>query len=142
MIDHDSTPGPSSRTSLPRVAPEPARCRAARSAAEPRREASRASRSDAAGRHAGSGGSAAGFPSRAKCEHLQPVGAFKIRGRLHRRFPDSAADLRARGVITYSSGNHGQAVAFAARLLGTQAVVVMPERAPAIKVDGVTAAGR
>ena len=71
-----------------------------------------------------------------KCEHLQPIGAFKIRGAytaISRLSPES----RARGVITYSSGNHGQAVAFAARLLGIRAVVVMPERAPAIKVEGV-----
>jgi threonine dehydratase len=77
-----------------------------------------------------------GLPVALKCEHLQPIGAFKIRGAytaISRLPPES----RARGVITYSSGNHGQAVAFAARLLGTQAVVVMPERAPAIKVDGV-----
>ena len=71
-----------------------------------------------------------------KCEQFQPIGAFKIRGAytaISRIPPES----RARGVITYSSGNHGQAVAFAARLLGTRAVVVMPERAPAIKVAGV-----
>ena len=77
-----------------------------------------------------------GLPVGLKCEHLQPIGAFKIRGAytaVSRLSPES----RARGVITYSSGNHGQAVAFAARLLGTRAVVVMPERAPAIKVEGV-----
>jgi threonine dehydratase len=77
-----------------------------------------------------------GLPVALKCEHLQPIGAFKIRGAytaVSRLSPES----RARGVITYSSGNHGQAVAFAARLLGTRAVVVMPERAPAIKVEGV-----
>lgn len=77
-----------------------------------------------------------GLPVVLKCEHLQPIGAFKIRGAytaISRLSPES----RARGVITYSSGNHGQAVAFAARLLGTWAVVVMPERAPAIKVEGV-----
>ena len=77
-----------------------------------------------------------GRPVALKCEHLQPIGAFKIRGAytaVSRLSPES----RARGVITYSSGNHGQAVAFAARLLGTRAVVVMPERAPAIKVEGV-----
>jgi threonine dehydratase len=50
-------------------------------------------------------------------------------------------ETRARGVITYSSGNHGQAVAYAARLLGIRAVVVMPERAPAVKVDGVRRLG-
>jgi len=77
-----------------------------------------------------------GLPVALKCEHLQPIGAFKIRGAytaISRLSPES----RARGVITYSSGNHGQAVAFAARLLGIGAVVVMPERAPAIKVEGV-----
>jgi threonine dehydratase len=77
-----------------------------------------------------------GLPVALKCEHLQPIGAFKIRGAytaVSRLSPES----RARGVITYSSGNHGQAVAFAARLLGIHAVVVMPERAPAIKVEGV-----
>jgi threo-3-hydroxy-L-aspartate ammonia-lyase len=77
-----------------------------------------------------------GFPVAAKCEHLQPVGAFKIRG-AYTAVSRIPADLRARGVITYSSGNHGQAVAFAARLLGAHAVVVMPERAPSIKVEGV-----
>jgi threonine dehydratase len=76
------------------------------------------------------------LPIALKCEQLQPIGAFKIRGAytaVSRIPPES----RARGVITYSSGNHGQAVAYAARLLGTRAVVVMPERAPAIKVAGV-----
>lgn len=81
-----------------------------------------------------------GFPVAAKCEHLQPVGAFKIRG-AYTAVSRIPADLRARGVITYSSGNHGQAVAFAARLLGTHAVVVMPERAPSIKVEGVKRQG-
>jgi threo-3-hydroxy-L-aspartate ammonia-lyase len=81
-----------------------------------------------------------GVAVRAKCEHLQPVGAFKIRGAYTAiaRIPPTQ---RTRGVITYSSGNHGQAVAFAARLLGVPAVVVMPERAPAIKVAGVKAQG-
>jgi threonine dehydratase len=77
-----------------------------------------------------------GAPVSAKCEQLQPVGAFKIRGAFTAisRLPQEA---RARGVITYSSGNHGQAVAFAARRLGVPAVVVMPERVPAIKLEGV-----
>jgi threonine dehydratase len=81
-----------------------------------------------------------GVPVAAKCEHLQPIGAFKIRG-AYTAVSRIPADRRARGVITYSSGNHGQAVAFAARLLGTHAVVVMPERAPAIKVEGVKRQG-
>jgi len=71
-----------------------------------------------------------------KLENLQPTGAFKLRGAYNaiRRLPDPA---RKRGVITYSSGNHGQAVAYAAQLVGTRAVVVMPETAPAVKVAGV-----
>lgn len=81
-----------------------------------------------------------GFPVAAKCEHLQPIGAFKIRG-AYTAVSRIPADLRARGVITYSSGNHGQAVAYAARLLGIHAVIVMPERAPAIKVEGVKRQG-
>jgi threonine dehydratase len=76
------------------------------------------------------------LPVALKCEHLQPIGAFKIRG-AYTAVSRIAPESRARGVITYSSGNHGQAVAFAARLLGIRAVVVMPERAPAIKVEGV-----
>jgi threonine dehydratase len=77
-----------------------------------------------------------GRPVALKCEHLQPIGAFKIRG-AYTAVARIPPETRARGVITYSSGNHGQAVAFAAQLLGTRAVVVMPERAPAIKVNGV-----
>ncbi len=71
-----------------------------------------------------------------KLENLQPVGAFKIRGAYNavRKLPDLG---RQRGVITYSSGNHGQAVAYAAQLVGTRAVIVMPETAPAVKVAGV-----
>ncbi|MGH7699221.1 MAG: threonine ammonia-lyase, partial [Gemmatimonadales bacterium] len=71
-----------------------------------------------------------------KLENLQPVGAFKVRGAYNavRKLPDPA---RKRGVITYSSGNHGQAVAFAARQFGVRAVIVMPETAPAVKVEGV-----
>jgi threonine dehydratase len=85
-------------------------------------------------------GARLGVPVAAKCEHLQPIGAFKIRG-AYTAVSRISPDHRARGVITYSSGNHGQAVALAARLLGTSAVVVMPERAPAIKVAGVTRQG-
>jgi threonine dehydratase len=82
----------------------------------------------------------AGVPVALKCEHLQPVGAFKIRG-AYTAISRIPAASRANGVITYSSGNHGQAVAFAARRLGIRAVVVMPERAPAIKVEGVKRLG-
>jgi len=71
-----------------------------------------------------------------KLENLQPVGAFKIRGAYNavRRLPDA---VRKRGVITYSSGNHGQALAFAGKAFGVRTVVVMPETAPAVKVNGV-----
>jgi threonine dehydratase len=79
-------------------------------------------------------------PVSLKGEHLQPVGAFKIRG-AYTAISRIPPDRRARGVITYSSGNHGQAVAFAAQLLGIRSVVVMPQRAPAIKVAGVRRLG-
>src|SRR5207247_178285 len=71
-----------------------------------------------------------------KLERLQPIGAFKLRGAYNalRRLPEAA---RRNGVITYSSGNHGQALAYAAQLVGVRAVVVMPETAPAVKVAGV-----
>jgi len=71
-----------------------------------------------------------------KLESLQPVGAFKVRGAYNavRRL---TPDARRNGVITYSSGNHGQALAYVAQLVGVRAVVVMPETAPAVKVAGV-----
>ena len=71
-----------------------------------------------------------------KVKNLQPMGAFKIRGAYNAisRMPQA---VRRQGVMTYSSGNHGQAVAYAAQLLGLRAVVVMPETAPAVKVAGV-----
>ena len=75
-----------------------------------------------------------------KAESLQPIGAFKIRGAYVAVASLSAAE-RARGVITYSSGNHAQGVARAARLLGAPAVVVMPSDAPTIKRDRVAADG-
>jgi threonine dehydratase len=75
-----------------------------------------------------------------KCENLQVAGAFKIRGAVNfvRQIPPH--ELR-RGVITYSSGNHGQALACAAAQLGVPAVVVMPTTAPPIKVAGARAYG-
>ncbi|MFL5749035.1 MAG: threonine/serine dehydratase [Chloroflexota bacterium] len=75
-----------------------------------------------------------------KAESLQPIGAFKIRG-AYNAVATLPADERARGVITYSSGNHAQGVARAARLLGAPCVVVMPSDAPAIKRDRVAADG-
>jgi threonine dehydratase len=71
-----------------------------------------------------------------KCENMQPAGAFKLRGAVN-MLQQLTVEARACGVITYSSGNHGQAVALAARALGSPAVVVMPTTAPAIKVAGV-----
>lgn len=75
------------------------------------------------------------LPLTVKCEHMQPIGAFKIRGAYNYLARLSTAQ-RSGGVITFSSGNHGQAVAFAARQFGIPAVVVMPETAPAVKVEG------
>jgi threonine dehydratase len=75
-----------------------------------------------------------------KAESLQPIGAFKIRG-AYVAIASLPPDERARGVITYSSGNHAQGVARAARLLGAPAVVVMPSDAPAIKRERVAADG-
>jgi len=75
-----------------------------------------------------------------KAESEQPIGSFKLRGAYNRVAQMSAEEL-ARGVITYSSGNHGQGVAYAARALGAQAVVVMPENAPAVKIEATAALG-
>jgi threonine dehydratase len=75
-------------------------------------------------------------PLALKCENLQPMGAFKVRGACNMIAQLSPA-ARAAGVVTYSSGNHGQAVALVAQRFGIPAVVVMPETAPPIKVEGV-----
>ena len=75
-----------------------------------------------------------------KPENLQPIGAFKLRGAYNKIA--SLTDVeRARGVITYSSGNHAQGVAYAARALGAKAVIVMPRNAPAVKRDATAALG-
>ena len=70
-----------------------------------------------------------------KCENLQAAGAFKIRG-AYNTLAQLDAKARDQGVITYSSGNHAQAVALAARVLGVPATVVMPTTAPRIKIEG------
>jgi threonine dehydratase len=75
-----------------------------------------------------------------KCESLQPGGAFKIRG-AYNMVAQLTDEQRRRGVVTYSSGNHGQAMALAARELGAPAVVVMPTTAPTIKVEGAKSFG-
>src|SRR5919199_3119672 len=68
-----------------------------------------------------------------KCETLQRGGSFKFRG-AYNRLACLSAEERARGVVAFSSGNHAQGVALAARVLGVRAVVVMPDDAPASKV--------
>ena len=75
-----------------------------------------------------------------KPENLQPIGAFKLRG-AYNKIASLTPEQRARGVITYSSGNHGQGVAYAARALGTAAIVVMPSDAPALKREATKALG-
>ena len=75
-----------------------------------------------------------------KCENFQPMGAFKIRG-AYNMLAQLAPDDLQRGVITYSSGNHGQAVALAAKLLGVKAVIVMPTTAPNVKIEGARGFG-
>lgn len=75
-----------------------------------------------------------------KPESLQPIGSFKIRG-AYNKISSLSDEQRRLGVITYSSGNHGQGVAYAARVLGAKAVVVMPQNAPRIKVDAILGLG-
>lgn len=81
-----------------------------------------------------------GCEVRLKCESFQPMGAFKLRG-AYTMVARLTEEERARGVITYSSGNHAQAVAYAARAFGIDAVIVMPENAPPIKVEGTKRLG-
>ena len=75
-----------------------------------------------------------------KPESLQPIGSFKLRGAYNAVAQLSEAERR-RGVITYSSGNHGQGVAYAARAFGIPAIIVMPRNAPEIKRQATTALG-
>ena len=87
----------------------------------------------------------AGFPDVAgkvwlKCESLQPIGSFKLRGAANKILQLTPEEI-SRGVITYSSGNHAQGVAYAARAVGAKAVIVMPSNAPAIKRAATLAYG-
>jgi threonine dehydratase len=75
-----------------------------------------------------------------KAESLQPIGSFKLRGASN-KILQLTPDQIARGVITYSSGNHAQGVAYAAREVGAKAVIVMPSNAPAIKRAATLALG-
>ena len=75
-----------------------------------------------------------------KAENLQRAGAFKFRG-AYNRVSRLSDDERRRGVVAFSSGNHAQGVAAAARLAGTPAIIVMPSDSPRVKVEGVLAFG-
>jgi threonine dehydratase len=75
-----------------------------------------------------------------KAESLQPIGSFKLRGAANKILQMTPGEVR-RGVITYSSGNHAQGVAYAARAVGAKAVIVMPSNAPAIKRAATLALG-
>ncbi len=75
-----------------------------------------------------------------KCENLQKTGSFKFRGALNAILSLAPAE-RARGVITHSSGNHGQALALAARLCGVSVTVVVPEDAPRVKREAMEGYG-
>lgn len=75
-----------------------------------------------------------------KAESEQPIGSFKLRG-AYNMMSQLTPEALQRGVITYSSGNHAQGVAYAARALGAKAVIVMPENAPAVKKAATTAFG-
>lgn len=75
-----------------------------------------------------------------KLENLQPIGAFKLRG-AYNKVVSLDEHERRRGIVSYSSGNHGQGVAYAARALGVKAIIVMPGNAPQNKLDSTAALG-
>jgi threonine dehydratase len=75
-----------------------------------------------------------------KPENLQPIGSFKLRG-AYNKVASLSEEERRHGVITYSSGNHAQGVAYAARAMGVKAVIVMPRNAPAVKREATIALG-
>ena len=75
-----------------------------------------------------------------KCESAQPIGSFKLRGAFN-TIAQLPLEQVKRGVITYSSGNHAQGVAYSARALGGKAVIVMPDNAPGVKVEATRALG-
>ncbi|HEU4493519.1 MAG TPA: threonine/serine dehydratase [Rubrobacteraceae bacterium] len=75
-----------------------------------------------------------------KAENLQPTGAFKLRG-AYNKISSLSPEERRRGVVAHSSGNHAQAVAYAARALGVHAVIVMPRGASRVKLDATAAFG-
>ncbi len=75
-----------------------------------------------------------------KPESFQPIGSFKLRG-AYNKIASLTDEERQRGVISYSSGNHAQGVAYAARALGVKALIVMPRNAPRLKVEATAALG-
>lgn len=75
-----------------------------------------------------------------KCESAQPIGSFKLRG-AYNMVAQLEPEVLRRGVITYSSGNHAQGVAFAARAKGVKGVIVMPDNAPAVKIEATRELG-
>jgi threonine dehydratase len=75
-----------------------------------------------------------------KPESLQPIGSFKLRG-AYNKVSSLSEEERKRGVISYSSGNHAQGVAYAARALGVRAFIVMPRNAPKLKLESTAALG-
>jgi threonine dehydratase len=75
-----------------------------------------------------------------KCENFQKIGAFKIRGGMNASLQLTKEQLE-KGVATHSSGNHAQALAFAAKMLGIKAYIVMPESSPEVKVNAVKGYG-
>ena len=77
---------------------------------------------------------------RFKCENLQRMGAFKFRGAFN-ALSQLAPEVRRRGVIAFSSGNHAQAVALASRMLGIPATIVMPKNAPRVKLEATRGYG-
>ena len=83
---------------------------------------------------------ASGYRIHFKCENLQRAGAFKIRGALNKLLTLSDAE-RVRGVVAFSSGNHAQGVALAARIVGTTAIICMPTDAPALKLEATRGYG-
>lgn len=75
-----------------------------------------------------------------KCENFQKIGAFKIRGGMNATLSLSSEQLK-NGIATHSSGNHAQALAFAAKTLGIKAYIVMPKASPQVKIDAVKGYG-
>jgi threonine dehydratase len=81
-----------------------------------------------------------GFDLYLKCENLQPVGAFKVRGGIY-LMSQLEPEYRAAGVVTASTGNHGQSIAYAAREFGVEATIYMPEQANPVKVASMRRLG-